>query len=602
MLRTKTCGELRATDAGARVTLAGWVHRRRDLGGLTFIDLRDRYGITQVVAKAGAPAHDALGAVRSEWVIQVEGEVAARAADQVNDKLPTGGIEVVAGSVTVLNEAKTPPFYVNEETAVDETLRWKYRYVDLRRERSRDLIKLRSDVVSFIRSYFVERGFWDVETTMLIRSDPTGARDFVVPSRYYPGKFWALPQSPQQLKQILMVGGIDKYVQIARCFRDEDPRSDRVYELTQLDVEQSFVEPNDIMQVVESCYREVFERFSPVPLKDAPWPCMTYDEAMRRFGSDRPDTRFGMELVDLGGVLRTTGFNAFRSALDAGGAVRAMVVPGKAGATRKEIDGWQAIAKAKGAKGLATFAFAAGEVRSPVAKFLTTEELAGIRAATAAVESDLVVTIADTFHVASASLGILRASLGDTLGLAATDTHRALWVTEFPLVERTPEGGWTFAHNPFCAPLGAADLALLDTDPERARSKQYDLVVDGKELGGGSVRIHQRAVQERIFAQLGTSKQDAALRFGALLDALEYGAPPHGGIATGIDRLVAMLGGTENIREVVAFPKTQTGYDPLLEAPATIDAGLMAELGLQVAVPPGPRQPDQPGPPEPPGR
>ena len=602
MLRTKTCGELRAADADTRVTLAGWVHRRRDLGGLTFIDLRDRYGITQIVAKAGAPAHDALGAVRSEWVIQVEGDVRARAGDQVNSKLPTGEVEVIAGAVTVLNEAKTPPFYVNEENTVDETLRWKYRYVDLRRERSRDLIKLRSDVVNFIRNYFVERGFWDVETTMLIRSDPTGARDFVVPSRYFPGKFWALPQSPQQLKQILMVGGIDKYVQIARCFRDEDPRSDRVYELTQLDVEQSFVEPDDIMGIVEGCYREVFERFSKIPLRDTPWPRLTYDEAMRRFGSDRPDTRFALELVDLDDALRSTGFNAFRSVLDQGGVVRAVLVPGKAGASRKEIDGWQSIVKTRGAKGLATFAFDAGEIRSPVAKFLTADELIAIRRASGASEGDLVVAVADSFRTASVALGALRVSLGEVLGLATADTHHALWVTEFPLVERTPEGGWTFAHNPFCSPLGPADLALLDTDPERARSKQYDLVVDGKELGGGSVRIHQRPVQERIFAQLGTSKEDAALRFGALLDALEYGAPPHGGIATGIDRLVAMLGGTDNIREVVAFPKTQTGYDPLLEAPAAIDPGLMAELGLRVVAPPTTAEPASPGRPEQPAR
>jgi aspartyl-tRNA synthetase len=586
VLRTHTCGELSPAKAGETVTLAGWVHRRRDLGGLTFIDLRDRYGLTQIVAKAGEPAHDALGAVRSEWVIKVTGTVRERSTETVNPTLATGAIEVAATAVEVLNEAKTPPFYVNEETPVDEGLRWKHRYVDLRRERSRELMRLRSDVTNFIRTFFVERGHWEIETTMMIRSDPTGARDFVVPSRYYPGKFWALPQSPQQLKQILMVGGIDKYVQIARCFRDEDPRADRVYELTQLDVEMSFVEPNDVMSIAEECYTEVFRRFGRKPVAQTPWPRMTYEEAIRRFGIDRPDTRFGMELVDLTDAFRTTGFKAFGDAIAAGGAVRGMVVAGKADASRKDIDGWQAIAKTRGAKGLATFAFAGAEVRSPVAKFLTPDELAAIRGLSGAKDGDLVVAVADGYEVASESLGALRNHLGEALGLIDASKHHALWVVEFPLVKRTPEGGWTFSHNPFCGPLTPHDLELLDTEPEKARSKQYDLVVDGRELGGGSVRIHQRAVQERIFEMMGTSKEEAALRFGALLDALDYGAPPHGGIATGMDRTIMTLAGTENIREVIAFPKTQTGYDPMLETPAPLDAGLLEELGLRVVVKP----------------
>jgi len=586
MLRTKTCGELRAADAGTRVTLAGWVHRRRDLGGLTFIDLRDRYGITQVVAKAGAPAHDALGAVRSEWVIQVEGEVSARAGDQVNDKLPTGAVEVRAAAVTVLNEAKTPPFYVNEENAVDENLRWKYRYIDLRREGPKELMRLRHEVVAFIRSYLIERDFWEIETPTMIRSDPTGSRDFVVPSRYYPGKFWALPQSPQQLKQILMVGGIDKYFQIAHCYRDEDPRADRVYEHTQLDFEMSFVEPEDVMTTLEGLYTEIFRKFGRKPLAVTPVPRLSYRDALERYGSDRPDLRFGLELRDLTAGLRGTAFNAFRSAIDAGGVVRGLVVPGKADASRKEVDGWQTLARTKGAKGLAPFALGGGELRSPVAKFLTPEEIAEIRRASGATDGDLLLVVADTHEVASLSLGVLRERLGPELGLADTTKHYAVWITEFPLVERTPEGGWTFAHNPFCAPLGDEDLALLDTDPARARSKQYDFAVDGKEIFGGSVRIHQRAVQERVFAQLGVSKEEAATRFGALLDALEYGAPPSGGVGAGIDRLVMTLAGTENVREVQAFPKTQTGYDPLLDAPAQIDPKLLEELGLRVVVKP----------------
>jgi aspartyl-tRNA synthetase len=586
VLRTHTCGELTPAAAGSTVTLAGWVHRRRDLGGLTFIDLRDRYGLTQIVAKTGEPAHDALGAVRSEWVIRITGTVRERSTETVNAKLATGGIEIAATAVEVLNEAKTPPFYVNDETPVDEGLRWKYRYVDLRRERSRELMRLRSDVTNFIRTFFVERGHWEIETTMMIRSDPTGARDFVVPSRYYPGKFWALPQSPQQLKQILMVGGIDKYVQIARCFRDEDPRADRVYELTQLDVEMSFAEPNDVMSIAEECYTEVFRRFGRKPLKHTPWPRMTYEEAIRRFGIDRPDTRFGMELVDLTAAFRETGFRAFGDAIAAGGAVRGLVVSGKADASRKEIDGWQEVAKKKGAKGLATFAIAGDEVRSPVAKFLTPGELAALRTASAAKDGDIILTVADGYELASESLGALRNHLGEALGLIDASAHHALWVVEFPLVKRTPEGRWTFSHNPFCGPLTPHDLELLDTEPEKARSKQYDLVVDGRELGGGSVRIHQRKVQERIFEMMGTSKEEAAIRFGALLDALDYGAPPHGGIATGMDRTIMTLAGTENIREVIAFPKTQTGYDPMLETPAALDAGLLEELGLRVVVKP----------------
>ena len=586
MLRTHTCGELTPAAAGKTVTLAGWVNRRRDLGGLTFIDLRDRYGITQIVAKAGDPAHDALGDVRSEWVIRVSGTVRERSAETVNPKLPTGGIEIAAAAVEVLNEAKTPPFYVNEETPVDENLRWKYRYIDLRREGPKELMRLRHEVVAFIRQHLTSRGFWEIETPTMIRSDPTGARDFIVPSRYYPGKFWALPQSPQQFKQILMVGGMDKYFQIAHCYRDEDPRADRVYEHTQLDLEMSFVEREDVMSTLETLYTEIFLAFGRKPLAQTPVPRITYQDAIRRYGSDRPDLRFGLELVDLTDALRATGFNAFRSVIDSGGAVRGLVVPGKADATRKEIDGWQALAKTKGAKGLASFAFAPTEVRSPVAKFLTPAELVALRAASNAKDGDLLLAVADSHHTASLSLGVLRERLGPELGLADTTKHYAVWVTEFPLVERTPEGGWTFAHNPFCAPLTHHDLELLDSDPAAARSMQYDFAIDGKEVFGGSVRIYQRAVQERVFAQMGVSKEEAATRFGALLDALEYGAPPSGGVGAGIDRLCMTLAGTENIREVQSFPKTQTGFDPLLDSPAEVDPKLLDELGLRVVVRP----------------
>src|SRR5437773_4595064 len=407
MLRTHTCGEVRGSHVGSEVTLAGWVHRRRDHGELTFIDLRDRYGITQVVAhaKENAAAHAALSDARNEWVLRVRGAVRSRPEGTRNAKLPTGDVEVVASEVEVLNESKTPPFYVNEETEVEETLRWKYRYVDLRRERSRDILKLRHEVTNFIRNFFVERGFWEIETTMMIRSDPTGARDFIVPSRYYPGKFWALPQSPQMLKQILMLGGIDKYVQIARCFRDEDPRADRIYELTQLDAQMAFAEPDDVMAILEECYTAVFERFAAKPLHQKPWPRITFDDAVRRYGSDRPDTRFAMELVDLTDAFRGTAFAVFRDAIADDGAVRAIVVPGKADATRKDIDGWTAVAKTRGAKGLVSFAFAESEVRSTVANCLSTDELAKLRRASGAKNGDLVLAVAADYHTASVSIG-----------------------------------------------------------------------------------------------------------------------------------------------------------------------------------------------------
>jgi aspartyl-tRNA synthetase len=584
MLRTHTAGELRAADTGKTVTLAGWVDRRRDHGDVTFIDLRDRYGKTQIVANAAdrSKAHAALKDVRSEWVLQVRGTVRPRPEGTRNPKLSTGDVEVAAEEIVVLNEAKTPPFYVNEETPVDENLRWKYRYIDLRRERPRELMRLRHEVTHFIRNFFIERGFWEIETTLMIRSDPTGARDFVVPSRYYPGKFWALPQAPQQLKQILMVGGIDKYVQIARCFRDEDPRADRIYELTQLDVEMSFAEPNDIMSILEECYTAVFERFGSKPLHKKPWPRITYEEAMRRYGSDRPDTRFGMELVDLTDLFRGSAFAVFKDAIDNGGVVRGTVVPGKADASRKDVDAWAAVAKTKGAKGLVSFAFKGTEVSSPVAKFLSPAELGGLRGAAGAKDGDMLLAVAADHHTASASIGTLRSHLGTQLGLADASTHHAMWVHPFPMFERTPEGGWTFSHNPFSGPLSAEDARLLETDPGRAKSSQYDMVFDGNELGGGSVRIHNRAMQERVFELMGISKAQAAERFGALLDALEYGAPPEGGIATGMDRTVMILAGLANARETIAFPKTQTGYDPLLDAPAALDDKLLEELGLRV--------------------
>jgi aspartyl-tRNA synthetase len=591
VLRTHTCGELRAEQIGREVALCGWVHTRRDHGSVTFIDLRDRYGLTQIVASAKdhAAAHGALKDVRGEWVLRVSGTVRVRPEGTRNPKLPTGDVELVAERIEVLNEAKTPPFYVNEESSVDETLRWKFRYVDLRRERSRELLRLRHEVVDHIRRYFVERGFWEIETTNLIRGDPTGARDFLVPSRYYPGKFWALPQSPQMLKQILIYGGIDRYFQIARAYRDEDPRADRVYEHSQLDVEMAFVEREDVMALIEDLYTGIVERFSTKPLMAKPWPRLTFAEAMRRFGSDKPDLRFAMELCDLTDAVRGTSFAVFSGAIAAGGVVRAIVVPGKADATRKEIDGWTELAKRHGAKGLVHVAFAGAEVRSPVAKFLTADEIGRMRATSGARDGDLLLSVAGEERTASEVLGRLRSLLGGSLGLADASKHSAVLIHEFPLLERTPAGGWTFAHNPVSGPLTPDELKWLDTEPERARSSQYDFALDGRETAGGSIRIHERAVQERIFEFMGIDKAQAQQRFGFLLDALEYGAPPEGGFAGGIERLVMTLGGTENIREVQAFPKTQTGYDPLLDAPAPITQAELDELGLRVVGKPQPR-------------
>ncbi len=586
MLRTKTCGELRAGDVGTRVTLAGWVHRRRDHGSLIFLDLRDRYGVTQCVVNATErpEAHAAAGEVRAEYVVQVRGTVRERPSGTANPKLPTGAIEVVTLELRTLNKSKTPPFYVNEDTEVDELLRLKYRYLDLRRPSRSRFLELRHEFVRYLRDFFSERGFWEIETTQLIRSDPTGARDFVVPSRYYPGKFWALPQAPQQLKQILMVAGLDKYFQIARCFRDEDPRADRVYELTQLDVEMSFVEGEDVLALVEECYTGALERFGRKPVWRKPWPRLRYDDALERYGSDRPDLRFAMELTDVSDVFRDTKFAVLRQALEEGGAVKALVIPGKADVTRKEVDDLVALAKRRGAKGLVHLGVFAEGVRSPVAKFLSEDEQRAAVERVGAKVGDLVALVADSRQVAARSLGEVREHMGRTLGIADDGAYRCVWVTEFPVLERTPEGGWTFAHNPFIDVL-ERDADLLDADPGAARSKQYDLVIDGEEIGGGGIRIHRRERQEQILGLMGISREDAAARFGALLDALEYGAPPHGGIATGVDRTVMALAGTSNIRDTVAFPKTQTGYDPMLDAPAPLVAEQLAELHLTIAPP-----------------
>ncbi|HEY8817904.1 MAG TPA: aspartate--tRNA ligase [Candidatus Limnocylindrales bacterium] len=602
--RTHTCGQLRIADAGTTARLAGWVHRRRDHGQLIFLDLRDRHGITQVVIdKADAPvAHQVASRIRPEFVITVEGTVAPRVPGTENTKLPTGAIELQATTVEILSEAKTPPFYINEPDAqVDESVRLKYRYLDIRREPMQRRLMLRSRMVQAIREVHHANGFVEVETPTLIKSTPEGARDFIVPSRLQPGTVYALPQSPQQLKQLLMVGGIDRYMQIARCYRDEDLRGDRQPEFTQLDLEMSFVDEDAVMAFVESMAIEVSRVTVPErPILETPFPRMTYEEALERFGSDKPDVRFGMELVDLGSVLvgpdgmPSSGFRVFDSALAAGGRVKAIVAPGMAGITRREIDELTDRARRFGAKGLAYLALeAGGEVKSPIAKFLSDDTQRALIEGSGTAEGDLILIVADSPDVTADVLGRLRVELGDRLGLADPNVLAYVWVYRFPMYQWDPEiGRWHATHNPFSGVL-PEDEALLVTasgdpaapspeDPAgRARALQYDLALNGWELGGGSIRIHRRDLLERSFLLQGHSLEAMREKFGAVLDAFEYGAPPHGGIALGIDRWAALLANQTNIREVMAFPKTQSGSDPMLEAPSVPEPGQYEELGLR---------------------
>jgi len=602
--RTHTCGQLRAGDAGTDARLAGWVHRRRDHGQLIFLDLRDRHGITQVVIdQADAPvAHREASRARPEFVVSVLGEVAPRLAGTENPRLPTGDIELRATDLTILSESKTPPFYINDPDApVDESLRLKYRYLDIRREPMQRRLLLRSRMVQAIREVHYANGFIEVETPTLIKSTPEGARDFIVPSRLQPGTVYALPQSPQQLKQLLMVAGIDRYFQIARCYRDEDLRGDRQPEFTQLDLEMSFVDEATVMAFVESVAIEVSRATVPErPIHLTPFPVLTFEEAIERYGSDKPDIRFGMELVDLAPVLvgpdgaPGSGFSVFDSALAAGGRVKAIVAPGMAGVSRREIDELTERARRFGAKGLAYLGVEpGGEFRGPVGKFLSEETKRAIIERTSAAEGDLILVIADTALVTADVLGRLRVELGERLHLADPDVLSYVWIHRFPMYQWDTENHrWDATHNPFSGVL-PEDESLLVTnsgDPARpapddpagrARALQYDLALNGWELGGGSVRIHRRDLLERSFLLQGHSLEAMKEKFGAVLDAFEFGAPPHGGIALGIDRWAALLAEQTNIREVMAFPKTQSGSDLMLEAPSVPDPSQWQELGLQ---------------------
>ena len=602
--RTHTCGALRAADAGSDARLAGWVHRRRDHGQLIFLDLRDRHGLTQVVVDAtDAPeAHDAASRVRSEFVVSVAGRVERRLEGTENARLPTGAIELRATRVEILSEAKTPPFYINEPDApIDESLRLRYRYLDIRRQPMTDRLLLRSRLVQAIRESHHANGFVEVETPNLIKSTPEGARDFIVPSRLQPGSVYALPQSPQQLKQLLMVAGVDRYFQIARCYRDEDLRGDRQPEFTQLDLEMSFVDEDAVMSFVERMVIEVSRATTPDrPIQESPFPRFTYAEALERFGSDKPDLRFGMELVDLAPSLTDasgtplSGFRVFDEALAGGGRVKAIVVPGMAGATRREIDELTETAKRFGAKGLAHLACeSGGEVKGPIVKFLGDATVRAVVEDAGAGEGDLVLVVADTADVTNDVLGRLRAELGGRLGLADPNVLAYCWVHRFPMYQWDAENGrWDATHNPFSGvvPEDEALLVTASGDPARpapedsagrARAMQYDIALNGWELGGGSVRIHRRDLLERSFALQGYSLERMRNMFGALLEAFEYGPPPHGGIALGVDRWAALLAHQTNIREVMAFPKTQSGSDLMLDAPSEPDPAQYAELGLR---------------------
>ncbi|CAN5484010.1 aspartate--tRNA ligase [soil metagenome] len=579
-----TCGALRATNEEEEIVLEGWVNRRRDLGGLIFIDLRDRYGITQITfnPEIMPEAHAAASEVRNEYVLRIRGIVRKRPDGTVNPRLDTGEIEIEGRSVEILNASKTPPFYINEEAEVDESLRLTHRYLDLRRARMQRNVIVRHQVVKFMRDYFDTRGFVEVETPLLIKSTPEGARDFLVPSSASPGEFYALPQSPQQLKQLLMVAGLDRYFQIARCFRDEAHRADRQPEFTQLDLEMSFVREGDIMQLIEQMFIELMERFSEKAVVAKPFTRLSYADAMDRYGSDRPDIRYGLEFQNVSGALAETGFNAFAGVLASGGEVKGIVVPGGAKYSRREVDEFTEVAKRGGAKGLAWIALGEEGIRSSIAKFLTEAEIAALTTGIGAVTGDLCLFVADQPAVVAKSLSGLREFFGEKLELADPNVLAFCWITEFPLLEWDEAGArWDATHNPFSG-YYEEDAPLLDTEPNKVRAKQYDITLNGFEVGGGSVRLHRREDQEKIFGLMGHSEEARQERFGAILDALEYGAPPHGGIALGLDRLLMILCDENNIREVMAFPKNQRGVDLMLAAPSPVDDLQLKDVGLQL--------------------
>ena len=587
--RTVSCGDVSEAMIGQTVTLNGWVNRSRDHRGIVFIDLRDRTGIVQVAADSGVVPEVAAQAerLRSEYCVSITGTVRRRPEGMDNEKIASGAVEVAATALNILNAAKTPPFPIAEEkdSNINEMLRLKYRYLDLRRPAMFEKMKLRHEAIRLIREFMYGRGFLEIETPILTKSSPEGARDYLVPYRLEPGLFYALPQAPQQFKQLLMVGGIERYFQIAKCFRDESQRADRQPEFTQLDLEMSFVEQDDVLEVVESLYSEIIPKISPKSVV-TPFTRLTYDESMARYGTDKPDLRYGLELKDAGPLLANTQFSVFQTTLAAGNQVKLLRYPQGAALSRKEIDDLTALVKETGAKGLAYLLVTDEGVKSPIAKFLTEEEILGLVALAEAVPGDLIGFIADTPETVAKALDLLRREIAKRQKLADPNVLHFAWVTDFPVFEWDDDSKtWTFAHNPFAMPH-AEHLDILESDPAACRAYTYDLVCNGSEGASGSIRIHKRDIQERIFRMLGKTDEQIQAQFGHMLEAFDFGAPPHGGMAPGIDRLIMYLTDDENVREVIAFPKSGGGFDPMMDAPSEVEDKQLRELGLTIKRPP----------------